>query len=267
MRKIDDLSFYICRSLTNIVIPPSVRTIGDLSFQECPLLKFIHIRSTDDMDISKRDHNLSSFGKNQIILVDYYVSDKNRLEPILSIRDIHNCIESIPDNLPRRAQMSALYGCFENLFYISAKVAQYNGMNLLHILSHFPSGDSRNLIMLNLMNGLLQKCPEAAKSVDKEGHTPLYHLFASNMTRYQSVTQRLVAYSDNSVVNQAILARSFRLDVVTTIARAKIDSLSAVDEESALVAFMLAAMGEKKKNLTLTYELLKMKPDILLNWN
>ena len=48
----------------------------------------------------------------------------------------------------------------------------------------------------------------------------------------------------------------------------KAESLSAVDAESGLVAFMLAAvaMGENNGNLNWTYELLEMKPDILLQF-
>lgn len=51
------------------------------------------------------------------------------------------------------------------------------------------------------------------------------------------------------------------------VAMAKVELLAAVDAESGLVTFMLAAMGEKNENLTLTYDQLQMKPDFVPDWN
>ena len=244
-------------------MPPSVRQIGELAFRNCYDLRIIHISSIDNVFIY--NEGWRTINKNIIVIVDN-ILNKNGLEPILSLEDIHICLESMPDHLPTSAQMQVMDSSFENEFPEPAEAARIHGINLLHILAHYPSGAGRNLFVSNLMFLLIQKCPEAIKSVDKDGHSPLYHLFAFNLRRDPTVVQRLLDYCDHRVLHQAILSKSADQDVIQKIAMAKVDLLLGVDAESGLVAFMLAAMGEKEHNLTLTYEMLRMKPDILLDY-
>ena len=265
-------AFCHCISLTSVVLPtPSKRLIGQGAFTGCSSLKVIHIRSTNNMEAEFRRAYNARFDQGLIILVDY-VSDKNCWEPILSLHDIQTCLNSIPTNLEKMEQMDALHGSFHGLFPESASAARVHGMNLLHILAHFPfnasdtNSSNANVNVLDLIRSLLQKCPEAVRSVDRKGQTPLHHLFAYNVRRHPSMVQMLSEYCDSSVLHKDIRSKAPYWDVIKMIAMAITDSLSTVNEETGLVAFMLAGLG-KKSNLTHVYNLLQMKPDILLNWN
>ena len=76
--------------------------------------------------------------------------------------------------------------------------------------------------------------------------------------------QTLLNYCDNSVLNQAIKSISARWDVIKLIAILKFESLSELDEDTGLFPFMLSSQKKRRHNLTLTYELITMKPEILL---
>ena len=132
-----------------------------------------------------------------------------------------------------------------------------NGMNMLHVLCHFPSSCPG---VLDTVQQLLNKCPEATQFIDNNGRTALHHIFAFNSKRDPRVVEKLVEYCNENILHLALRSESCCFDVIKNIASAKIDSLSAVDEDTGLVTFMFAGLVE---NLSVVYKLLLLKPDIL----
>ena len=119
---------------------------------------------------------------------------------------------------------------------------------------------------MDLMSTLLQKCPEALRPVDENGQTPLHQLLTlTNDRRDSLLVQMLMEYCDSRVLHLSILSKYPSWDVIEYIAKENIELLSEADEENGLVAFMIAAGSGENSNLTHTYQLLQMKPDVLVN--
>ena len=137
-----------------------------------------------------------------------------------------------------------------------------NGMNILHLLCHFPSSCTG---VLDTVHQLLNKCTGASEFTDKNGQTALHHIFAFNSKRDPQVVQMLIADCNDHILLQALRSKSCCWDVIEKIAKEKINSLSVSDTETGLVPFMFASVV-KKNNLTIVFKLLLLKPDILLQW-
>ena len=101
-------------------------------------------------------------------------------------------------------------------------------------------------------------------NVHKNPNPNQMKVLAFNSKSDQSVIQTLLKYCDNSVLNQALSSRETSSHVIKLIAMFKFESLSEVDAESGLLPFMICSQKENYHDLTLTYELIKLKPDILL---
>ena len=266
---IDRRAFRQCTSLTSVILPPSVASISEGAFHNCKNLRAIYVPSTDNINIQAR----ASFDKDLILLVNNDVSNKNVLEPILSLQGIHDCLDLIPTNVETTAQMDFLSSQFDRISPDSSKGARDHRLNLLHLLVQFPSNSTtnrissrRNVNVLDIISTLLQKCPEAFRSVDENDQTPLHQLLTltNNGRRDPLMVQMLMEYCDSRVLHLSILSKSASWDVIEHIAKENIELLSEADEENGLVAFMIAGAG-KNSNLTHTYQLLQMKPDVLLN--
>ena len=150
--------------------------------------------------------------------------------------------------------------CLASMRQCCTRLPKVNGMNILHALCHFPSSCPG---VLDTVDQLLHKCPEATQFIDSDGRTALHHIFAFNSKRDARVVERLVEYCNENILHIALRSKSCSLDVIKDIALAKIDSLSAVDEDTGLVPFMFAGLVQ---NLSVVYNLLLLKPDILKNY-
>ena len=252
VRRINDYAFLNCKNINTIALPKSLEYIEHDAFRECLFLRFLHFEDSTIVDKFFRYRNsryFKTFNKNVILLVNR-MNNKERLEPILNLSSVGTMLRCVPDNLPEEEQMNVLLRCFQSFFPIVAKTAGVHGMNLLHVLTQYPSSsniDSIDMSVVALMRRLLHKCPTAAMSVDKDGLSPLYHLLAFNCKRNQSMIQTLLNYCDNSVLNQAITSIWARWDVIKLIAQFKFESLSELDGETGLFPFMLST--QKKEGI------------------
>ena len=251
LTKIEDYAFQNCKLMTNIAFPKGLEYIISYAFKDCPSLQFVHFKNTRILDHGYRFHRnhdrFCTFNKNVIFLVDSYsginvINNRVQLEPIFNLSSVHTMLSCVPDKIPMEEQMNVLQQIFHHSFPIVAKIADDHGINLLHILTQYPSSSSARL-----MQRLLQKCPTAAMSVDNDGLSPLYHLLAFNAKSDQSVIQILLNYCDNSVLNQAITSIWARWDVIKLIAQFKFESLSELDGETGLFPFMLST--QKKEGI------------------
>ena len=289
LTKIEDYAFQNCKLMRNIAFPKGLEYIISYAFKDCSSLQFVHFKNTRILNhgyrFNRDDDRFCTFTKNVIFLVDsysrivddcfngivnddgevhsvldvLYVNNRVQLEPIFNLSSVDTMLNSIPEKIPMEQQMNVLQQIFHRSFPIVAKIACDRGINLLHILTQYPSSRSARL-----MERLLEKCPTAAMSVDNDGLSPLYHLLAFNTKSDQSVIRTLLKYCDNSVLNQALSSRETSSHVIKLIAMFKFESLSEVDAESGLLPFMICSQKENYHDLTLTYELIKLKPDILL---
>ena len=264
-----DYAFLNCKYINTIALPKALEYIETAAFMDCQYLRFLHFEDSTFVDQFYRyrsSNYFRTFNKNVILLVNG-INKTEGLEPILNLSSVGIMLRCVPENLPEEEQMKVLFRCFQSFFPIVAKTAGVHGMNLLHVLTQYPSYSNIHSIDMNvvsLMQRLLYKCPTAAMSVDNVGLSPLYHLLAFNSRKNQSMIQTLLNYCDNSVLNQAIKSISARWDVIKLIAILKFESLSELDEDTGLFPFMLSSQKKRRHNLTLTYELILMKPEVLL---
>ena len=264
---IEDYAFEECYSLRSMTILPSIERIGNRAFHNCKDLKVLHIPSTNNM-IAPQYYFMLEFGlgyssrnfdNHLIILADENQSQHNEIwEPVMILHDIHYaCLYGLEKKLN---QMKELYNCFHKFFPIPASFADTVGMNLLHILVHFPC-TSPNI--LKIMTELLEKCPTAATSMDCDGRTPLHHLLEFNSRRNNKMSSLLLKYSDETIIHKALKSKYPTWDVIMEIVYGNGNLISAIDESSGLFPFMTAAVGDNS-NLSIVFELLQMKPDLLL---
>ena len=121
-----------------------------------------------------------------------------------------------------------------------------------------------------ILSDLLTKFPQALISTDSTGKTPLHHA-AIHSLRHDKMNENcyelLSEKSPLTVVHQAIHARInlYHLRIIFKDEK-KINALTMEDGESGLVPFMLAAECNRDdvfENLSVVYELLLMKPDVM----
>ena len=73
----------------------------------------------------------------------------------------------------------------------------------------------------------------------------------------------LLKYSDDTIIHKAIKSRYATWEVIKEIVDGNGNLISAIDESSGLFPFMTAAVNNNS-NLSMVFELLQMKPDLLL---
>ena len=268
---IEDYAFEECHSLRSMTLLPSLTSIGRRVFNNCKELKVLHVPSTNNVIAPQYSFLLEypacsrNFDDHLIILADENKSLHNEIwEPVMILHDIHYaCLYGLEKKLD---QMKELYNVFHKFFPIPASFADAVGMNLLHILVHFPSN---SINILDIMQELLEKCPTAATSMDCDGRTPLHHLIEFNSRRDSLMEALLLKYCDNTILHKALKSKSPSWNVMENIIRADGiygigDVISAIDESSGFLPFMTAALG-CNSNLTTVFKLLQMKPDLLVN--
>ena len=187
--------------------------------------------------------------------------------------------QDIKKELNKDQQIKKLGKVLEEFFPDAADAASSHQLNMLHILTQFPCTDNDVVvdcagctsltkdIVLDAMKALLEEYPAAALSMDKYGRTPIHYLFELNPWRHQSVVQLLMSYCDDTILQKAIESKYPSYTVIEKIASVKPVLLSSTHEETGLFPFMTAAMEWNRSDLTTTYKLLQMKPDILLHYN
>ena len=265
---IEDYSFEECHSLGSMTLLPSLKSIGTRVFNNCKELKVLHIPSTNNVIAPRYSFLLEypdssrNFDNHLIILADENKSGHNEIwEPVMILHDIHYaCLYGLEKDLHKDIQLEALNTVFYKFFPISALYAETHGINLLHILSHFPC-TSPNI--LEIMTELLDKCPMALTSTDNDGKTPLHHLLEFNSRRNILMVKLLLKYSDDTIIHKAIKSRYATWEVIKEIVYGNGNLISAIDESSGLFPFMTAAVNSNS-NLSMVFELLQMKPDLLL---
>ena len=271
---IEDYAFEYCHSLKSMTLLPSVQNIGVRVFNDCKKLRVLHIPSTDHVVPPRysflNDYPVTfrNFDKNLIILADENKSGDNEIwEPVMILHDIHYaCLYGLEENLDKEIQMKALYNVFQKFFPIPAFYAEAFGMNLLHILVHFPNNSTN---IYEIMQELLEKCPMAAMSMDCDGRTPIHCLLEFNSMRDNMMIELLLTYTDHTILHKALQSKSASWKVVESIiygygTYGYGDIISSIDESSGLFPFMTAALGDNS-NLTIVFKLLQMKPDVLIS--
>ena len=259
-----DLCFKECCSLTNICLPRSLNSVGEQALVGCPSLQFIYLPpSVEPTRYIRQNHRMIwKFDPQLILLLNQPHCRTPRLiadQPFITLNSISQTVECIPNNLDDEETKDHL--SIASIITCQSKWSpKVNGMNILHALCHFPSSCPG---VLDTVHQLLQKCPEATQFIDNDGRTALHHIFAFNSKRDARVVERLVEYCNENILHMALRSKSCSLDVIKDIALAKIDSLSAVYEDTGLVTFMFAGL---EQNLSVVYNLLLLKPDILKNY-
>ena len=189
------------------------------------------------------------------------LKDFPNIAPFISLFDINNHIRSIDYNADPSVVMNWLKSNSTG-FYVA--VVKHH-MSLLHILCHFPSNCDQ---VYTCVNEVIRKCPEMIKCVDKTGRTPLHHLIEFNPKRDPNVVRCLASNSNGSVVFAMIKCEQCETDVklaiIESIVCANHEALKCEDEETGLMPFMFACMGEEY-NLSVAYKLLQKMPDYLKN--
>ena len=272
---IEDYAFEYCHSLKNMTLLPSVQDIGVRVFNDCKQLRVLHIPSTEHVVpprysfINDYPVTFRNFDKHLIVLADENKSGDNEIwEPVMILHDIHYaCLYGLEQNLDKEIQMKALYNVFQKFFPIAALHAETVGMNLLHILVHFPNNSTN---IYEIMQELLAKCPIAAMSMDCDGRTPIHCLLELNSMRDNNkIIELLLRYTDHTILHKALQSKSVSWNVIESIiceygTYGDGYIISSIDESSGLFPFMTAALGDNS-NLTTVFKLLQMKPDLLVN--
>ena len=100
---------------------------------------------------------------------------------------------------------------------------------------------------------------------DKTGRTALHHLIEYNPRRDENLVQCL---SNGTVVYDMIRCEQceteVKMDMIESISCAHHEALRCEDEETGLMPFMIACMGEEY-NLSVGYKLLQKMPEYLKN--
>ena len=270
---IEDYAFEYCHCLKSMTLLPSVQHIGIRVFSNCKQLRVLHIPSTEDVVpprysfINEYPATCRNFDRNLIILADKNKSEDNEIwEPVMILHDIHYaCLYGLEENLDKELQMRALFNVFHKFFPIAAICADTVGMNLLHILVHFPNNSTN---IYEIIQELLGKCPIAAMSMDYDGRTPIHCLLEFNSMGDNKMIELLLAYSDHTILHKALQSKSASWNVIESIiygygTYGDGNIISSIDESSGLYPFMTAALGNKN-NLTTVFKLLQMKPDLLV---
>ena len=256
--------FKECFSLSHITLPFSLNSVGEQAFLECPSLQVIYLPpSVEPTRHARQPHRVIwKFDPQLILLMDEPHSSTSTLDqPFITLTNISKIVESMPNNLIDKEKKDHL--CVASMIpFRSQWSPKVNGMNMLHMLCHFPSSCNG---IFHIVQQLLIKCPGATQLTDNDGHTALHHIFAYNSKRDSKVVQLLVEDCNDCILLQALRSESYSWDVIEKIANEKINSLSAYDAETGLVPFMFASIV-KKNNLTVIFKLLMLKPDILLEW-
>ena len=261
-----DWCFKECLSLSHITLPTSLNCVGEQAFIGCSSLQLIYLPpSLEPTRYARQNRRMIwKFDPQLILLLDELHSSSSTStldQPFITLNTISQTVECIPNNLNDEETKDHL--CIASIITCGSKwLPKVNGMNILHVLCHYPSTCPG---VLNTVQELLNKCPGATQFIDNDGRTPLHHIFAFNSKPDPRVVERLVEYSNENILHMALRSDSCSLDVIKNIASAKIESLSAADTETGLVPFMFASIV-KKNNLTVVFKLLLLKPDILLQW-
>ena len=261
-----DWCFKECSSLSHIALPPSLNSLGEQAFIGCPSLQLIYLPpSVEPTRYARQNRRMIwKFDPQLILLLDELHSSSSTStldQPFITLRNIAQIVESMPNNLDDEEKKDHL--CIASMIPCCSQwLPKVNGMNMLHILCHFPSSCNG---VLDTVQQLLSKCPGASQLIDNDGRTALHHIFEFNSKRDPQVVQILLADCNDYILLQALRSESCCWDVIEKIANKKINSLSAADTETGLVPFMFASIV-KKDNLTVVFKLLLLKPDILLQW-
>ena len=241
-----------------------MNSVGEQAFVGSPSLEFIYLPPCVQQTCYAQQNRrmIWKFDPQLILLFDALHLSTSRLDPpFITLRNISQTVECIPNNLHPEEKKHHL--CIGSMIQCSSQWSpKVNGMNMLHILCHFPSSCNG---VIHTVQQLLNKCPGATQLTDNDGRTALHHILAYNSKRDPQVVQILVADCNDYILFQALRSESCSWDVIEKIANEKINSLSAYDTETGLVPFMFASIV-KKNNLTVVLKLLLLKPDILLQW-
>ena len=291
VKTIEDRAFEFCDSLQSITVLPSLRNLGKKVFSHCRKLTVLHIPTTgcsNSIDSFRThdnetigDYIAENFDTNLIILssaTNYHEYTNNyefaEWRPVMMLSDVGNCcyndLENVQDQ-SKDIQIATLSHFLECYFPHLAHAAAVHGMNLLHILVHFPCHNSflyhekyERKKVFDVIKDVLYKCPLVATSIDKEGRTPIHHLFQLNSRRNEKVVQLLIRYCDHTILHKALKSSCFSFHLIVQILSANPKLLSSIDTSTGFLPFMTAA--QLKISLSLVYELLHMKPDVLLTF-
>merc|ERR1712038_467437 len=132
--------------------------------------------SSNELQQNRDNITFRDFNNNIIILSDNDILDGFEFEghPIITLRHLRECTDQLPtsdndDDIHR----DAIHNILAEKHPAIAKRLQYWGMNLLHLITYFPqvfSNDAHEAI-----SSLLTIYPQASKSADIDGMTPLHH--------------------------------------------------------------------------------------------
>ena len=207
---------------------------------------------------------------NVIILTDddNGTVDKFEGRPVLSLCSIQQCIDGLTtiNNIPHAIIHSLLQ-------IFTSQRSQELGLNLLHLITYFP-GDHPGIY--ETLSTLLTKFPQAAAEVDCHGKTALHHAIITSKWQNgmnQECYNLLMEKSPPTVVHDAIRAGLDWNHLHSIVKGKKVDVLAMEDQETNLLPFMMAAKGTDFMEdgwlygLSVVYEMLRMKPEVLKEYN
>ena len=160
-------------SLTNISLPPLLNYVGELAFIDCHALQFIYLPPfVEQARYAQKNHrNLWKFDFQTILIFERdFRTNLYGLDPYLSLQTISLIVERMQNNLDDEEKKN--YLCLASMRQCCTRLPKVNGMNILHALCHFPSSCPG---VLDTVDQLLHKCPEATQLIDNDGRTPLQY--------------------------------------------------------------------------------------------
>ena len=266
-------SFSHCRSLTHLSLPEQFERF-DYPWNVmvgCSSLKVLYLpnidpdcfdrnwayrRLPDGSMVYDYPQHQPLFEENLILLFDR-ATDVS-LSPSISLYQIGQHIQSMH---PERDPSVLMNWLANNSDGFQVAVLKHQ-MSILHILCHFPYTCHQ---VYGFVKELLVKCPLMIQCKDKTGRTALHHLIEYNPKRDESIVQCL---SNGTVVYDMIRCEQceteVKMDMIESISCANHEALRCQDEETGLMPFMFACMGEEY-NLSVGYKLLQKMPEYLKN--
>ena len=293
LKSIQDSSFNNCSGLSHVSLPEYFETFDRHVMIGCSSLKVLYLPSNIDPDYFNRKfayrlhegyrsatlHPL--FDEDLILLFDrvdgvqwgtsastfdgeLIYRDAHsfpHITPFISLLDIGQHIQSMKRDADPSVEMNWL-GNNSDGFRVAVHKYQ---MSILHILCHFPSNCDQ---VCTCVNELMHKCPLMIECKDNTGRTALHHLIEFNPRRHHNVVKCVAERSNGTVVFEMIRCKpcetDVKLDIIECIVSANDEALKCEDEETGLMSFMFACMGEEY-NLSVAYKLLQKMPDYFKN--
>mgnify|MGYP001372872841 CR=1 FL=1 len=145
-------------------------------------LSYLSVIYTSSQDLQHNRYNnmvtFKDFSNNIIIVTDNNIPNGFEFEehPVITLQHIQQCLDHLPnsdneDNIPP----NNIHDILAQIHPTIATRLQYWGLNVLHLIAYLPKVLCNDTTMNEAISTILTKCPQASRSVDMDGMTPLHH--------------------------------------------------------------------------------------------